>query len=679
MLSRTSKYILVMVVMHGTIYWRTALYAQAPLPASGGTGLANTINLNTFYTAALDVYLKGPDGKPLQVAAVVTLLKLSNEPYRQETARAGHIRFDNLAPTEYSLYVTASGYQTAVRKVEADRDAVKTVTIELQQLSAEDAAENSAYKALTPKAQKEIGKALELLRANKPADARNHLDAANRVAPNQAEVQYLYGVHAKQTGNEQQAKLYWMKAVESSPKHLPALLSLADALLRENQLAEALVYVTRAVEAEPSSWRAHAILANVYLRLDSADEAVKNAERAQELGHEQAAIVEPVLAAALARRGEKARAITVLQAYLQEHGSDMEAKKLLERLRPQTASAGDVPKEAETRERTITALQAYLREHESDAEAKKLLEKLQVQMASAGNAATEEGTGAVEDLSLSTSTAASLPLPSSWLPPDVDEKVPPVESGPACVLEDVVRRAGKRMQEFVSNVDRFTATEDLIHKSINKFGSSSVPETRTFEYVVSIEESRPGFLNVEEYRSSRTGQDEFPNGVATHGLPALALIFHPFNAKNFEMSCEGLGRWRGGLAWQVHFRQRTDRPNVMRAYKLGENGPSYPVGLRGRAWIAADSYQIVRLETDLIAPVREIRLFADHTAIEYGPVRFKNRNVQMWLPQTAEVYFDWRGRRMHRRHSFSNYLLFSVDEKQHISAPKVETQNQPEN
>ncbi len=142
------------------------------------------------------------------------------------------------------------------------------------------------------------------------------------------------------------------------------------------------------------------------------------------------------------------------------------------------------------------------------------------------------------------------------------------------------------------------------------------------------------------------------------------------------MSCEGLGRWNERPAWQIHFRQRPDKPNTMRAYKFGENGPAYPVALRGRAWIAADSYEIVRMETDLVATLPEIRLFADHTLVEYGPVRFRNRNVEMWLPQTAEVYFDWKGQRVHRRHTFSNYLLFSVDEKQRISEPKTETEGQ---
>jgi hypothetical protein len=29
---------------------------------------------------------------------------------------------------------------------------------------------------------------------------------------------------------------------------------------------------------------------------------------------------------------------------------------------------------------------------------------------------------------------------------------------------------------------------------------------------------------------------------------------------NFEMTCEGLGRWHEQAAWLVHFKQREDRP-----------------------------------------------------------------------------------------------------------------------
>jgi tetratricopeptide (TPR) repeat protein len=519
--------------------------------------------------------------------------------------------------------------------VETRDDEVKSLTIELQKLSVEDAAENLAYHALSPKAQREIGKALELLRAQKVAEARTHLDAANRAAPNQGEVQYLYGVSAKQTGNEEQAKSYWLKAVEYSPKHLLALLSLADAMLRENQEAEALSFANRAVEVEPSSWRAHTILANVYLRQGSNDAAAKEAERAMELGHEQAAVVQPVLAVALARKGEKARAIATLQSYLAEHPSDAEARKLLDKLQLQTASVTDAPDAQEI--------------------------------------------DATEDVSRSLDAASALSLRSSWLPPDVDDKVPAVEPGAVCALEDVLDKTGKQTQVFVKNVERFSATEFLKQEAINKWGMPGATETRKFDYVVGIDEPKHGLLAVEEYRNSGVLPAEFPDGIATNGLPTLALIFHPYYSSSFEMTCEGLTRWNGKLAWQVHFRQRKDKPNVIRSYRLGMDGPSYPVALKGRAWILADSFEIARLETDLIAPVPQIKLVADHTAIEYGPVLFQIRHVQLWLPQSAEVYYDWRGKRIHRRHSFSNYALFSVDEKQKIAEPKQETQSQPEN
>ncbi len=52
-----------------------------------------------------------------------------------------------------------------------------------------------------------------------------------------------------------------------------------------------------------------------------------------------------------------------------------------------------------------------------------------------------------------------------------------------------------------------------------------------------------------------------------------------------------------------------------------------------------------------------------HTVPSIGPVHFQARNLDMWLPQNAEVHYDWRGRRSHRRHSFRNYLLFAVDDK----------------
>jgi hypothetical protein len=259
---------------------------------------------------------------------------------------------------------------------------------------------------------------------------------------------------------------------------------------------------------------------------------------------------------------------------------------------------------------------------------------------------------------------------SHWLPPGVDELASPVGPGPACELDDVLQKAGKKIQEFVENVQRFTATESLYQETLNKSGEVSGKENRQFDYTATIQETRPGMLTVDEYLGRGPTPASSPGGLTTKGLPALLLIFHPYDTGAFSMRCEGLVSRKGQTTWQIYFQQRADKPNTTRSYSFGPSRRSYIVALKGRAWFAADSYQIVSLQTDLIAPIPDIQLTVDRAYVEYGPVHFSSKGVDMWVPQTAELYSDLRGKRVHQRMNFGNYLLFSVDDKQKISAPK---------
>jgi tetratricopeptide (TPR) repeat protein len=577
------------------------------------------------------VYVRELNGETINSLALVTVTRMANQYWQQTTAQGGQASFDNISSGRYSVQVVAAGYEKAIEEVEIVGGGGQSVIVSLRPESSGGGATavSPGPPLLAPKAQKELGKALEALRVGKLVEARKHLDAAYRLAPSHPDVNFLFGVYSSQMNDWQQAKSYWEKAITFYPQHLLAQISLSDVLLRENKPMDALPHLKKALEIEPNSWRAHAFLADANLRLGSPEETVREAERAIALGKERAAVVRPMLARALVAQGKTDRAIEILEAYLREHPADIQAQKQLVSLR----TLSDIP-------------------------------AIPLSSAAAAPAVS------LTPVTASLPHVASLPLLSNWLPADVDESVPPVESGVPCVLNEVLQNAGKRVQEFIRDVDHFTATEFLFHESVNSRGFAAPPETRKFNYVVSIQEIRPGMLTVYEYRDGSESYQRFPGGTATLGLPSLVLIFHPYNAANYDMECEGLAHWNDGLAWQVHFRQRPDKPIRDRVYRFG--GESYPVALKGRAWIAVDSYQIVRFETDLVAPRPEIRLVADRTAIEYGAVHFRQQNVDMWLPRTAEVFYDVKGQRIHRRHSFSSYMLFSVDDRQRISAPKTE-------
>jgi hypothetical protein len=245
-----------------------------------------------------------------------------------------------------------------------------------------------------------------------------------------------------------------------------------------------------------------------------------------------------------------------------------------------------------------------------------------------------------------------------WQPPSIDLNKPSVAANASCPA-DIVERTGKRVEEFVEDVSRIAAIEHLLHEQLDEMGDALTKETRTFNYVASFMDSGEGSIAVDEYRQEHLGLGDFPDHISSSGFATLALVFHPRMRDSFEMSCEGLGELRGQPTWLVHFKQREDRPARMHDYRVG--GVLYSLHLKGRAWITADKFQIVRIESELMNPVPQIRLAGEHQVVEYGPVPFAKRNVQLWLPQSAEIYLDFRRHRYYRKHSFDHYMLFAID------------------
>ena len=581
--------------------------------------------------SVLTVEVREPDGSPLGVYAVVNLYALGGDSVGSAPLRGGRAEFRVRSSGRYTVEVSAPGYEKHTEQVELGLGGQRQII--LVTLVPEGGANTSLAQAgapiLSPNAQKELSKALEAIRENKLNDARKHLEKVSQAAPANPDVNYLWGSLYSRLEEWATAKTYWEKAVQIYPHHAFSLAALAQLTLREGDLPGAIRYFERAVEAQPSSWRFQAALANACLRNQEFEKAQSHAERAIELGKDRAGQARIILAQALLEKNDRQRAVKTLETFLSQQPSDPLAP-----------------------------------------EAHRILNTLVNSAAGAAPAASTVAVAAPVNSGVAF-VAGELALPTLWMPPDVDENMPATESGVACPLQEVLDEAGIRLRGFVDAVNRISATESLDDEILDRSGFPTKRESRTFSYVASIQESSPGLLRVDEYRNGSAALDLFPQHIATLGLTSLALIFHPMFKDDYDFSCEGLSRWRDGLAWQVHFRQNPQKPARMRGYRTGDQFS--PVALRGRAWIATDTFQVVSLETDIVAPIPKIRLKAEHISIEYAPVRFRKNNQELWLPQNAELFFDYGGQRMHRRHHLHEYMLFSVDEKQRISPPKMET------
>ena len=262
-----------------------------------------------------------------------------------------------------------------------------------------------------------------------------------------------------------------------------------------------------------------------------------------------------------------------------------------------------------------------------------------------------------------------------WDPPQVDAPISSVSATPPCVLPDVLKLAAQRTGELIEHLQNFDAHEQIRYQESDHLGIPTLAIAEKFDYLVDFG-GQSGPLSVRETRTPLAGSgDPNFNVVVDKGLPALALIFHPNLQRDYEMRCEGVTQWKSQPAWVIYFRQMPGtRPRTL---SITTATSSFPVSLKGRAWIAPDSGQIMHLETNLVKGIPIIELISDAISIDYAPVTFSSRNIELWLPKSAVAYTDYGKRRIIIEHTFSDFQLFSVQTQQVIEKPK-ETQKPKE-
>jgi hypothetical protein len=254
-----------------------------------------------------------------------------------------------------------------------------------------------------------------------------------------------------------------------------------------------------------------------------------------------------------------------------------------------------------------------------------------------------------------------------WNPPQVDAPIPSLSATPPCPLSDVLKLAEDRTAELIDHLQNFNAHEQVRYAQTGSLGIIEMSVFENFDYLVDFG-AQSGPLSVHETRTPLAGSDDAHLGtVVDKGLPVLALIFYPGLRGDYEMRCEGMSQWNNQPAWVVYFRQVNGlRPRTL---SMATVSSTFPLSLKGRAWIAPDSGQIIHMETNLVNAIPMIDVRASAVSIDYAPVVFPSRNLELWLPKSAVAYTEYGKRRTIIEHTFSDFQLFSVQTHQVIEKP----------
>jgi tetratricopeptide (TPR) repeat protein len=580
--------------------------------------------------SASNVYVsvREPNGLPVTESATVKLsCPLAGVNLSGPTKDTALAQFSNIPAGDCVVEVSAPGYKPAhERALVADSLLSRNQYVYVYLHPASESTTAGGRTQVSLNVLKEMDKGTEAMRKNHADDARRHLLKAAESAPQNPDVQYLLGTLEASQKNMDAASARFERAIALSPAHEHALLGLGELQLRRNQVAEATTTLEKAVHANTMSYRAQFYLAAAFLQQRNYASAKPHARRAVELAGDKIPMAHALLGEILAGEGNREAARREFELVLHDYPKDPAATVA-------KSDLGDLNKPAGAA----------------------------VSHASAAVSAPGTEGLAVADL-------ASGPI-RPWGPSDVDTFKPGVAGDVTCSAADIVKRTGEASTQQLENFEKFMASEHIEHEEIDHNGKPGAVRARDFSYLVFIDHDKGGQIFLKESRDGGTGIDSFPTSLATVGLLGLGVdVFHPGFASALDFTCEGLGQWRGKAAWLMYFRQKPNQRSYLRLWETQRQTVEIP--LKGRVWVAATTYQVLHVETDLRNPMKELELTRDHLAIDYGPVPFQNGQTELWLPWYADMYLELHHRRYHHRHTLSNYALFGVDTKSVIGKPK---------
>lgn len=526
---------------------------------------------------------------------------------------------------DYRVEVRCDGYQLATDEVSVSSIGTETYFTVLLRPARANTSDNSPTHRtiMTPQLQQTIARGVDAMHQRNCDLAQKQFQQGVQMAPSSAELAFLLGTAEFCLQHTDLARKSFERAVRLDPNYEKALLSLGEMQLAAGETSVAAATLEKALSVNPADWRVHLVLANAYRRTGGRlPDAESQASRAADLAGD---------------KGGSARLLLAETQFAQ--GRTLDARKTWQKL------VHDLPSDP------------------SSAKAKRNLEAT----ASASGKTPES-----PNVPLLDTPDTELPVAevdTSWLPPDIDN-LPPIAQPDSCSTNGVLDRAFLRAKTQLANFEKFTAIEHIEHQEIDRHGTPGQMKTREFSYIVFVFPYQGDSFYLEESRDAdQKTADSFPTSLATTGLNSLAIsLLQPADRKNFRYSCEGLAQLRGEPVWRIRFQE--DNVETLGVRRWKKNGMIYNVPFKGRAWISQSTYDVLRVETDLIAPMNKLQLTRDHLRVDYGPVKFDHGNQTLWLPWDAEMFMELRGKRYHHRHYLSDYRLFAVETLNKIDKPK---------
>jgi tetratricopeptide (TPR) repeat protein len=268
--------------------------------------------------------------------AIVNIRSLAGGPFISVlTDWSGRFQVRGLNPGMYEIVVEEAGYEPTRETLQLLRGPSPPLELHLK-ASNPSPVRRTEYAVsvrelrIPGKARNAFEKGLERLAKNDPVGSRTQFVRATAVFPDYYEAHYHMGVADLRLGREEDAAQAFQKAIDLSGGHYAwAQFALGLLLCRRGEYAEAETVIRKGLDVDGSPATGHLFLSVALFRLNRLEEAERSAREAL-LRRPGFALAYLVLADVHGRRGEYARQLQDLDAYLKFEPDGPASKRVRE-------------------------------------------------------------------------------------------------------------------------------------------------------------------------------------------------------------------------------------------------------------------------------------------------------------------------------------------------------------
>jgi hypothetical protein len=256
------------------------------------------------------------------------------------------------------------------------------------------------------------------------------------------------------------------------------------------------------------------------------------------------------------------------------------------------------------------------------------------------------------------------------LQPSLDQKERPM----------ILQHAGQRVDSFFRDTPNLIADEHVREEEMRSvgvdylaqesIGAGYLAQEIRDEYLILLHGDK-NEAKFDEYRMDKKGNrvDELSTGrpfrsrfFVTHGF-ALSCVYFS-TAFQSESTFRTLGEERIGAqnTYVVAFAQRPGHATMTETVR-GPGHSAVQMLVQGVAWVDKSNFQIIKIQTDLLAPRPEVGLDRQTTEVTLSEVRIRDIASPLWLPKVVKVNVRFYGLDFRNEHQYANYRRYRVSSK----------------